>query len=67
MGVAMASLAYLLAIALLLHSPAVLLGLQLDDLEEASDLGSVVELTDATIEGALSRHDHILVDFYLWL
>lgn len=60
----MATLAKLLAVVVLLHSAVLLTGLQLNDLEEASDLGSVVELTDASIEGALSRHDHILVDFY---
>jgi len=60
----MVSLDKLLAVVLLLHRAALLSGLQLDDLEEASDLGTVVELTDATIEAVLSRHDHILVDFY---
>lgn len=65
MSAAMASVTKLLAVALvLLHIAVFTTGLQLDDLEEASELGSVLELTDESLEAALSKHDHILVDFY---
>lgn len=46
---------------LLLHGVA---PVQLDDLEEGGKFGKVVELTESTIEAALVKYDHILVDFY---
>ena len=64
MSAAMATVTKLLAFVLLLHLAVCSSGLQLDDLEEPSDLGSVVELTDESIEAVLSKHDYILVDFY---
>jgi thiol:disulfide interchange protein len=64
MSAAMASVTKLLAFVLLIQIAVFSSAVQLDDLEEASDLGSVVELTDQSIEAAISKHDHILIDFY---
>ena len=51
----------LFACLLLLHGVA---SVHLDNLEEGVKFGAVVELTESTIEAALSKYDHILVDFY---
>ncbi|XP_024369534.1 protein disulfide isomerase-like 5-2 [Physcomitrium patens] len=60
----MAIVVKVLALVLLLRSAVSLAAVQLDDLEESPDLGKVVELTDASIEAALNRHEYILIDFY---
>ncbi|KAG0593333.1 hypothetical protein KC19_1G322000 [Ceratodon purpureus] len=64
MSAAMAGGTKLLALLLLLHIAVLSSGVQLEDLEEAADLGSVVELTGESIETTISKHDYILVDFY---
>lgn len=54
----------LLLLYVLLHETASLSGLLLDDLDEGFKYGEVMEVTDATIEAALNKYDHVLVDFY---